>query len=58
MNTVLVTSSHVARVTNPQPDVAKDTVEVAVVQREEHTRLLAGGRHQRRIRIDLASAQP
>jgi len=44
-------------VSNPQAGIATDTLELAVVQREEHARLLARGRHERRIGIDLASAQ-
>jgi hypothetical protein len=43
-------------VANPQPRVAEDTGEVAVVQREERTGLLTGSRYQRRVRVDRAAA--
>ena len=44
-------------VANPQPRIAEDALEVAVVEREEHPRLGTRGRHQRRIRIDLTNTR-
>src|SRR4029077_5950324 len=43
-------------VANPQPHVAENAVEVAVVQREKRPRLLARRGHQCRVRIERATA--
>jgi hypothetical protein len=44
-------------VASPQPHIAEDTVEVAVVQREKRLRLLTRGRHEVRIRIDRPGSE-